>query len=81
MSNQEADLWFVEQLVSKGATCRVSPTVNPGFNLEYFQNVTTIDPADEEIINRTRAAYKAIGATLTYNCTPYLEKIYLVLVK
>jgi len=74
LSNQEADLWFVEQLVSKGATCRVSPTVNPGFNLEYFQNVTTIDPADEEIINRTRAAYKAIGATLTYNCTPYLEK-------
>jgi len=74
LSNQEADLWFVEQLVNKGATCRVSPTVNPGFNLEYFQNITTIDPADEEIIKRTRAAYKAIGATLTYNCTPYLEK-------
>lgn len=74
LSNQEADLWFVEKLVSNGATCRVSPTVNPGFNLEYFQDVTTIDPADEEIIKRTRAAYKAIGATLTYNCTPYLEK-------
>lgn len=74
LSNQEADLWFVEKLVNNGATCRVSPTVNPGFNLEYFQNITTIDPNDEEIINRTRKAYKAIGATLTYNCTPYLEK-------
>lgn len=74
LSNQEADLWFVEKLVRGGATCKVSPTVNPGFNLEYFQEVTEIDRADEEIIKRTRAAYKAIGATLTYNCTPYLEK-------
>lgn len=74
LSNQEADLWFVEKLVRGGARCRVSPTVNPAFNLEYFQQVTTIDPDDEEIVKRTREAYRAIGATLTYNCTPYLEK-------
>lgn len=74
LSNQEADLWFVEKLVKAGATCRVSPTVNPGFNLEYFQQVKAVDRDDEEIIKRTRAAYKTIGATLTYNCTPYLEK-------
>ena len=74
LSNQEADLWFVEKLVKGGAVCRVSPTVNPGFDLEYFQEVSSILPEDEEIIRKTRAAYKAIGATLTYNCTPYLEK-------
>jgi len=74
LSNQEADLWFVEKLVKGGAKCRVSPTVNPGFNLEYFQEVSSVSPADEDTIKRTRAAYKAIGATLTYNCTPYLEK-------
>ncbi len=74
LSNQEADLWFVEKLVSGGAACRVSPTVNPGFNLEYFQNITEIKAEDEEVIKRTRSAYKTIGATLTYNCTPYLEK-------
>jgi predicted aconitase len=74
LSNQEADLWFVEKLVSGGATCLVSPTVNPGFNLEYFQNVTLIDPHDEAMIKRTREAYRSIGATLTYSCTPYLEK-------
>lgn len=74
LSNQEADLWFVEKLVEGGAVCRVSPTVNPGFNLEYFQNVTAINPEDAAVIKRTRSAYKAIGATLTYNCTPYLEK-------
>lgn len=74
LSNQEADLWFVEKLVNGGARCRISPTVNPGFNLEYFQGVTTISPEDESVIKRTRAAYRTIGATLTYNCTPYLEK-------
>lgn len=74
LSNQEADLWFAEKLVAGGAVCRVSPTVNPGFNLEYFQGITEVDPGDEAIIRRTRQAYKALGATLTYNCTPYLEK-------
>lgn len=74
LSNQEADLWFVEKLVAGGAVCRVSPTVNPGFDLEYFQCITTVSPEDEAIIRRTRAAYKAIGATLTYDCTPYLQQ-------
>jgi len=74
LSNQEADLWFAEKLVRGGATCRVSPTVNPGFNLEYFKNITTISAEDEAIITRTRVAYKTLGATLTYDCTPYLEK-------
>lgn len=74
LSNQEADLWFAEKLVAGAAVCRVSPTVNPGFNLEYFQGITGISPEDEDIILRTRRAYRALGATLTYNCTPYLEK-------
>ncbi|MCI1857154.1 MAG: aconitase X catalytic domain-containing protein [Sporolactobacillus sp.] len=74
LSNQEADLWFVEKMVNAGAKCRVSPTVNPGFNLEYFQCITTIAKKDEDMIRRTRAAYKKIGAILTFDCTPYLEK-------
>ncbi|MEW5783901.1 MAG: aconitase X catalytic domain-containing protein [Bacillota bacterium] len=74
LSNQEADLWFVEKLVSGGARCVVSPTVNPGFNLEYFEKVSHISDKDTDVIKRTRKAYQTIGATLTYNCTPYLEK-------
>lgn len=74
LSNQEADLWFVEKLVNGGATCRVAPTVNPSFNLEQFKCITTIEPEDEEIVRRTHEAYKKIGAVLTYDCTPYLEK-------
>ncbi|MEQ8198890.1 MAG: aconitase X [Clostridiaceae bacterium] len=74
LSNQEADLWFVEKLVNGGAKCRISPTVNPGFNLEYFKEKSCLEKEDEEIIKRTRQAYQLIGATLTYDCTPYLEK-------
>ncbi|SNX54276.1 aconitase X catalytic domain-containing protein [Thermoanaerobacterium sp. RBIITD] len=74
LSNQEADLWFAEKLVKAGAKCKISPTVNPGFNLEYFKNLTDISIEDEKMIRRTRQVYKDIGATLTYNCTPYLEK-------
>ena len=33
LSNQEADLWFVEKLLNAGARCLVPPTLNPGFNL------------------------------------------------
>ena len=36
LSNQEADLWFCEKLLSEGAKCRVTPTVNPGFCLDFF---------------------------------------------
>ncbi|MBB5336652.1 aconitase X catalytic domain-containing protein [Pectinatus brassicae] len=74
LSNQEADLWFAEKLVNGGAKCRVRPTVNPSFNLEQFQQITTIDKEDEETVKRTHAAYNKLGAIMTYNCTPYLEK-------
>lgn len=74
LSNQEADLWFVEKLVSGGAKCKVRPTVNPSFNLEQFQCVTHVSNEDADIVKRTHEAYNKIGAIMTYNCTPYLEK-------
>lgn len=74
LSNQEADLWFAEKLVAGGAVCRVRPTVNPSFNLEQFKCITSIEPEDEAIVKRTHAAYCRLGAIMTYNCTPYLEK-------
>ena len=75
LSNQEADLWFAEKMLKKGAECEVPPTVNPPYNLEYFQEQgIEFTEKEVEIINRTRDAYREIGAVLTYNCTPYLEK-------
>ena len=71
LSNQEADLWFAEKLVKGGAKCIVQPTVNPAFDLEYFQKYSNISEEDEKIIKRTRNAYRELGAVLTYSCTPY----------
>lgn len=74
LSNQEADLWFAEKLVAGGAHCRVRPTVNPSFNWRQLKKVTTIRPEDEAIVKRTHRAYTDIGAIMTYDCTPYLER-------
>jgi len=73
LSNQEADLWFVEKLLKAGAYCRISPTVNPGFHLEFCRDNLSISSKDAELMERTRNAYREIGATLTFSCTPYLE--------
>jgi predicted aconitase len=73
LSNQDADIWFAERLVAGGAVCRVPPTVNPGFCLEFFRHVPGLSPEDLATMERTEAAYKALGAQLTYNCTPYLQ--------
>lgn len=72
LSNQEADLWFAEKLLYAGARCKVPPTVNPGFCLEYFRKVSTVPEYDAAIMERTRQTYKELGAVLSFNCTPYL---------
>ena len=73
LSNQEADLWFVEKLLNLGAYCRIAPTVNPGFNLQFCRDNLNISSKDGELMARTGEAYRKIGAILTYCCTPYLE--------
>lgn len=73
LSNQEADLWFCEKLLNEGAHCRVTPTVNPGFCLDYFTKRDMVDKEFSDLMARTHAAYKGIGAELTYNCTPYID--------
>lgn len=74
LSNQEADLWFAEKLAGGGAKCRVRPTVNPSFNWCQLGEITQIEPEDLAIVKRTHAAYNKLGAIMTYDCTPYLEK-------
>lgn len=72
LSNQEADLWFAEKLFLAGARCRISPTVNPGFCLSYFKSHDMVSAEDADLMQRIHNAYKGLGATLTYNCTPYV---------
>lgn len=73
LSNQEADLWFCEKLLREGAHCRIAPTVNPGFCLDYFTKRNMVAPEFADLMRRTHNAYKNIGAQLTYNCTPYID--------
>ena len=72
LSNQDADLWFAEKLLNAGAYCRVSPTVNPGFCISFFKERDMVSEEDADFMQRTHNAYKGLGATLTYNCTPYV---------
>ena len=73
LSNQAGDLWFAEKLVAAGAKCRVAPTVNPGWCLDYFKKGWP-DLTDDDIehMHRTDNAYRTLGAVLSYNCTPYV---------
>ena len=74
LSNQAGDLWFAEKLVAAGAKCRVAPTVNPGWCLDYFKGnwPHPVEDADREHMQRTDNAYRTLGAVLSYNCTPYV---------
>ena len=74
LSNQAGDLWFAEKLLKAGAHCRVAPTVNPGFCLGHFtgQCAHPVEESDADHMRRTDAAYRGLGAVLSYNCTPYI---------
>lgn len=73
LSNQDADRWLAEKLAGLGAKCRVRPTVNPGFCLSYFKKMGVVTNKDYEEMARTDRAYRALGAELSYNCTPYMD--------
>jgi predicted aconitase len=73
LSNQEADTWFAKRLADGGARARVAPTVNPGFSIDYFTAHTDLPEDARAHMQLTHDTYKALGAQLTYNCTPYLE--------
>ena len=73
LSNQDADLWLAEKMVDMGAKCRIAPTVNPGWCLDYFKSRNLVSDEDYKMMERTHNAYKKLGAILTYNCTPYID--------
>ncbi len=72
LSNQDGDLWFAEKLASLGAKCRITPTVNPGYSLSFFEKRGMTTPEDDAMMQRTFDAYRALGARMNFACTPYL---------
>ena len=72
LSAQNADIWFAEKMADAGASCRVSPTVNPGYCCPFFEKLGVLNDRGVENMRRTQEAYRRLGATLSYSCTPYL---------
>lgn len=75
LSAQDADLWFAEKLLSKGARCKIAPTINPSINTAYLnEHLFEVPEEGKHIVGATNEAYKKLGAQLTFNCTPYLQQ-------
>lgn len=72
LSAQEADTWFARKMRDAGAVCAVAPTVNPGYCLKYFRQAGRVSEAEAALMKETDRVYRALGANMTYSCTPYL---------
>ena len=74
-SAQQGDIYFVTKLVDAGARCIVPPTTNPSMDLEYVsQHLWEMDQFGIDNVSKSNEAYRKIGAIMTLNCTPELEK-------
>jgi predicted aconitase len=74
-SGQEGDLVFVEMLANGGAKCRVPTSTNPVYDIKYFHRLFPNIPEDEaDVARRVMAAYKRVGAIMSWSCTPYLAE-------
>ena len=75
LSAQAADVWFAEALLAKGARCQVAPTVNPSIDLKYLNDhLHEVPDEGKNIVGACNAAYRKLGAALTFDCTPYLQQ-------
>jgi predicted aconitase len=75
LSAQDADLWFVSKLLDGGAHCVISPTVNPSIDIAYLdEHLWAVPQEGKDIVGATNEAYTRIGATMTLDCAPGLEK-------
>lgn len=75
LSAQDADLWFAEKMLEGDAFCKISPTVNPSIDLDYLnEHLHEIPEEGMTRVSATNEAYKKLGATLTFDCTPYLQQ-------
>jgi len=69
-----SDVWYMAKLVAGGARCRINPTCNPLYDLQYLENVGIRDPANEaELLRKVKETFLKLGITLTYSCTPEIQ--------
>lgn len=70
-----SDEWYTSKLLAGGAKCRVSPTNNPLYDLDYLEKAGFGDPAGErEHLKSVRETFRKLGITLSYSCTPEIQQ-------
>ena len=75
LSAQDADLWFAEKLLAKGAKCKIPPTINPSIDIAYLnEHLFEVPKEGKCIVGATNDAYRRLGAQMTFDCTPYLQQ-------
>ncbi|MCG8633653.1 MAG: aconitase X catalytic domain-containing protein [Desulfobacterales bacterium] len=69
-----SDIWYTTKLIRGGAKCKIPPTINPLYDLDYFEKIGKPDPAGEkDLVNKARDIYCRLGVIPTYSCTPELD--------
>lgn len=70
-----SDKWYTSKMLADGAKCRVSPTNNPLYDVDYFEKAGFGDPANEkEHIKSVQNTFQKLGITLSYSCTPEIQQ-------
>ena len=74
LAHYPSDVWYTAKLVAGGARCRITPTCNPLYDLNYLKQIGIGDTANEAaLLQQVEETFLKLGITLTYSCTPALQ--------
>ncbi len=74
LAHYPSDVWYSGKLAAGGARCRVKPTCNPLYDINYLESVGIPDPANEaELLRMLKQTFLKLGIILTYSCTPEIQ--------
>ncbi|MEN8245668.1 MAG: aconitase X catalytic domain-containing protein [Thermodesulfobacteriota bacterium] len=74
LAHYPSDVWYCGKLAAGGARCRVKPTCNPLYDIDYLESIGIRDSANEaELLRTLRQTFLKLGIILTYSCTPEIQ--------
>jgi predicted aconitase len=74
LAHMDSDIWYTQKLLAGGARCRISPTCNPIYDLDYLERAGFSDPAGEKVLlDSVRDTFAKLKIIPTYSCTPGLQ--------
>ncbi|MBF0528598.1 MAG: aconitase X catalytic domain-containing protein [Deltaproteobacteria bacterium] len=70
-----SDKWYTSKMLADGARCRISPTNNPLYDVDYLEKSGFGDPVGhKEHLRSVKDTFQKLGITLTYSCTPEIQQ-------